>query len=182
MKEEKGHIDDKEMRGELSLEETIALLKDAGYLDTSFEGKETHPLAIRALSKEEALEEYKTSGGKAGVWDEFKINFPYTTPKAETLDVMMMNFGKEITRGEADTEMGKFGVRPLTYEEFVQFISVNPSFDEQNPLVALSDKHTGNGAPRVAFARFSSETGRSLCAARHSDNWNANYRFPVVRK
>lgn len=163
------------------LAEVIARLKDVGYLDTSFEGKETHTLAIRPLTKEQALYEYRNSGGMTAVWDELEENMPYTTPKAETLDVMMMNFNKEIGADEALTEMDKLGVRPLTYEEFIQYGIAHPSHQEQKYLLGLGTKHIlPLGGLRIPLLYFRGNK-RRLSADGWGHVWD-DYRFPVVRK
>ncbi|MBI5400517.1 MAG: hypothetical protein HZB12_00145 [Candidatus Yonathbacteria bacterium] len=159
----------------------FARIRDAGYLDTSFEGKETHRLTIEALSKEEAIARYKQSGGKTWVWDEIEKNMPYTTPKAKTLDVIMMNFGKNIKSDEAIAEMDKLGVRPLTAEELIQYGIANPSHQEKDLLVGLSSKHTLDGSPLAVILRVSVDR-RDLVAGHWGGDWNDGYRFPVVRK
>lgn len=163
------------------LDEAKDRLKGAGYLDTSFEGKETHTLAMRPLSKEEAFAEYRTSGGKTWVWDEMENNMPYSTPKAETLDVMIMNFNKGIKSDEALAEMDNLGVRPLTYEELIQYGIAHSSHQEQKWLVGLGTKHTLGGDPRAPVLRFGGDE-RSLVASHLGSEWGDGYRFPVVRK
>lgn len=102
------------------LAETIARLRDAGYLDSSFEGKEVYPLVVRALSEEEAVEEYKKSGNKF-VYDGMKMSDLYEKPKEETLNVMIMTFSdtddEEDDMGSRDVigVMDNLGVSPVTY-------------------------------------------------------------------
>ncbi|KKT30774.1 MAG: hypothetical protein UW27_C0002G0106 [Parcubacteria group bacterium GW2011_GWA1_44_13] len=179
-KEERGHIDDKEMRGELSLQETVALLKDKGYLDASFEGKEVHELAMRALSKEDALAEYKKSGDKAGAWDEFE-NMPYTIPKAENLDVMIMKFNKDVYGDDALAVMGALGVRPLTSEELIQYSIANPSHQEKKALVARVSNPSLDGNPKALYLSAVLD-GRSQRTKPWGGVWVEWTRFPVVRK
>lgn len=164
-----------------SREYLIARLKDAAYLDTSFEGKETHSLTMRPLSKEEAFAEYRTSGGKTWVWDEMENNMPYSTPKAETLDVMIMNFNKGIKSDEALAEMDNLSVRPLTYEELIQYGIAHPSRQEQKWLIGLGTKHTLGGRPLAPVLGFDGGV-RDLDAVRWGGEWGDGYRFPVVRK
>ena len=176
-KEERGHMDDKEMRGELSLEETVALLKDKGYLDTSFEGKEVHELAMRPLTEEQALNEYRNSGGEIR-YSVIKENFPYTMSKQENLDVMIMKFDR-IIRDSDDifVEMSNLGVRPLTYEELIQYVIANPSNEQL--LVALGSKHD-HAAPRIwSMGRHGDK--RALDTVSWISRSEGD-RFPVVRK
>jgi len=160
---------------------TLARVRDAGYLDTSFEGKETHHLAIEALPNEEAIERYKKSGGKTWVWDEMEKNMPYTTPKAENLDVMIMNFNKSIGSDEAIAEMDRLGVRPLTYEELIQYGIAHPAHQEQKVLIGLGSKHTLGGNPRAPILSVLG-VERDLDANHWGGDWDDRYRFPVVRK
>lgn len=192
------HISDEEMQSQFSAREkvmvageeneispelakAIARLKEAGYLDTSFEGKESHRLEMRALSKEEAIEEYKNSGDKTWVWNELEKNMPYTTPKTETLDVMIMNFGENISYDDALAEMNKLDVRPLNYEELIQYGIVNPEHQKQKVLFGLSTKHTlggGSCAPSLAF----DAGARRLGAGDWGYGVGVRSSFPVVRK
>ncbi len=181
-RKEYGEIGDKEARGGLSLEETAALLKENGYLDTSFEGKEVHELVMRALSKEEAIDEYKKSGGETFVWNEMEMNMPYTIPNAENLYVMIMSFNKEIRSDEALAEMDKLGVRPLTYEELIQYGIAHPSHQEQKYFVGLGSKHPLEGSMRAPTLNDDVGFGRRLKASPCDGVWRDNYRFLVVRK
>lgn len=189
------HISDKEMQGKLSadekamvvekedgiispeLAETLARLKDKGYLDISFEGKEVHELSVRPLSKEEALAEYKKSGW---VWDEIEKNMPYTTPEAGRLDVMTMNFNKNISSEDAVKEMDTLGVRPLTYEELIQYGIAHPSHQKQKRLVGLGSKNSLGGwdAPFLDVAIVV----RMLNAVRWDRGWADEFSFLVVCK
>jgi len=178
---EMGHVDDKEMRGKLSLEETVALLNENGYLDASFEGKEVHKLVVKALSKEEAITEYKKSGGVPYISQDLESNMPYLTPNVENLDVMIMNFGKEIKSPEALTEMDRLGVRPLTYEELIQYGVTYPSHQQKNDLVGLGSKYTYSGGPRTPVLLMLAND-RELDGKVWGLLWDSSYRFPVVRK
>jgi len=179
--EARGTLDDKEMREELSQEEVLMLVKESNYLDTSFEGKETHTLNLEALTKEEAFEGYRNSGGKTWIWDELEKNMPYTTPEAKTLDVMILNFNKDIRSDDALLEMDKLGVRPLTYEELIQYGIAHPSHQEQKILVGLGSKHTLDGdslAPVLGLG----DAGRLLGAGHWCNVWHDEYRLLVARK
>lgn len=162
--------------------ETIDRLKEAGYLDTSFEGKESHHLEMRSLTKEQSLDEYRNSGGETYVWDDLEKNMPYTTPKTETLDVMILNFGKNIGSDEALAEMDKLGVRPLTYEELIQYGITHPDHQMQNYLIGLGTKHgldvAGPCAPSLGF----DGAVRRLDAGHWGGVWGGRFRFLVVRK
>lgn len=180
------------------LAETLARLRKKGYLDTSFEGKEVHELATRSLSKVEALAEYKKSGGEAWVWSELEKNMSYSTPKAESLDVMILNFRKSIGSDEAVAEMDALGLRPLTYEELIQYGTTYPSHQKQKGLVALGNKYTLGVYVYAPVLTFGSDLrmlvpylwgtiGRVLSALPWSRSWGngwffGDYRFLVVRK
>ncbi|HAS84787.1 MAG TPA: hypothetical protein DCS23_01785 [Candidatus Yonathbacteria bacterium] len=179
--EERGHMDDKEMRGALSLQETVALLREKGVLDTSFEGKEVHELIMRPITKEQALSEYKNSSGKTYIASEVSEKMTYSTPKAEALNVMIMNFNKIIRSDEAVTEMNAFGVRPLTYEEIIQYGVAHPSHQKQKILVGLGGEHLVDG--NVVLPELIARVGtRFLEAIRLDHVFGGGFRFPVVRK
>lgn len=163
--------------GDHTLDSVLDRVRVAGYLDTSFDGREVHPLPIRSLTKEQALDAYKKSSDKAYIWDELEKNMPYTMPKAETLDVMILNFGKHIGSDEALAEMDKLSVRPLTCEELIQYGIAHP--EHQKPLVGLGIKHTLGGFPRVPVL-FSGDK-RSLRAFGWGSVWDVWCRFPVVQ-
>lgn len=172
---------EKEVSPELA--ETIARLRDAGYLDTSFEGKDFHRLEIRALSKEEAMAEYKNSGGETRVDSKLEAFMPYAVPKTENLEVMMMNFKGGRGSESFIKEMNRCGVRPLTYEELIQYGIAHPSHQEQETLVGLGSIHFGfssyEGAPMLCV----SGDVRRLAAGVNADDWSGfSSRFPVVRK
>lgn len=188
IKEERGHMDDKEMRGELSLEETVALLKDKGYLDTSFEGKETHRLEIRPLSKEEAIREYEKSGGEILGWWGIESSGPYTVPQAENLDVMMVSFNRDISNEDALEEMLALGVRSLKREELLQYGIQNPV--NKKTLVAINKEYGSFSVLEAFWARGRGDySGFDVGYSTHKkpirssvDYWEAEYIFPVVRK
>lgn len=159
----------------------ITRLCTAGYLDTSFEGKEIHPLEIKPLTKDEALAAYHQSGGKTWIWDELEKNMPYTIPDAKHLDVMIVNFGKGISGDNAVAEMDNLGVRPLTYEELIQYGITNPEHQKQNYLVGLGSKHVLDGDPCAPGLGWV-VGGRLLSASHWGGDWGVGCRFPVVRK
>ncbi|MDO8604699.1 MAG: hypothetical protein Q7K40_04900 [bacterium] len=163
-----------------SLKSTLARLRDRGYLDTSFESKETHRLTIKSLSKEEAIERYRQSGGGTWVWDELEKNMPYTIPTTETLDVMMMGFGRSIKSGTALDEMDALGVRTLTKEEIIHYGTAFPSHQEKNFLGSL-DKFVMDSNPHAAVLEVYGGK-RDLDARLWVDVWDDWYRFPVVSK
>lgn len=168
-------------RGNMSVLNTaLARLKEAGYLDTSFEGRETHPLIIRALTKEQALGEYKNSGGTYD-WYEFEKKMSYSTPKAEALDVMILNFNKGIANDEALAKMGKLGVRPLTNAELIQYGIAYPSHQKKKLLVGLGTKYIFHSNPHSPLLWFNG-IERMLSAERCGTGWGAGSRFPVVLK
>lgn len=149
---------------------------------TSFDGREVHPLVIRSLTKEEAFTEYRNSGGGA-IWilNELEENMPYAVLKAETLDVMILDFGSDIGSDEALVEMNKLGVRPLIYEELIQYGIAYPKYQKQKKLIALGTKHILGGrscAPGLGFCAGD----RNLIIYGWSGNWGVGASFPVVRK
>ncbi|MBI5798954.1 MAG: hypothetical protein HZB10_03405 [Candidatus Yonathbacteria bacterium] len=128
---EMGHVDDKEMRGVLSLEETTALLKEKGYLDTSFEWKEVHELEIEPFSKEEALDEYKSNGGIVWPTAEELIAFWYETQReGKSVEVLTLN------KNCSDDELREMGVRSISPAEVIQYGIRYPEHQSQNVLLS----------------------------------------------
>lgn len=155
-------------------------VRASGYLDTSF-GREVYPLAIRPLTKEQALAEYRNSGGKTWVWDELEKNTPYSVPRTEMLYVMILNFG-DIESDEAGAEMDTLGVRPLTYERLIPYGTAYPEHQKQKVLVGLGTKHFLGGDPHVPILLSVGSDGRGLDAVQWGGVWGGRCRFPVVRK
>jgi len=158
----------------------LEALRLSGYLDTSFEGRETHPLIMRPLTKEQAFDEYRKSGGKTWIWPELEKNIPYVMPKVGVLDVMLLGFGRSIESDEGVVLMDDLGVRPLIFEEHIQYGTQHPSHQKKNPLVALT-KYTLVGNPHAPLLGFGG-VGRLLRANAWGGVWGDWCRFPVVRK
>lgn len=171
------------------LAETIARLNEAGYLDTSFEGKEVHELVIRPLSKEEALREFSEQVGTIGGYDEnIEKDMPYTTPTPESLDVLILNFNKSLDIPNVYLEeMGTLGVRSLTNEEFIQYCLKYASRIKNNEAhIALgSGEYFVNGESRFPILIKSypeDDTSILTDMPVRIDYHDKGCRFPVVRK
>lgn len=156
-------------------------VRASGYLDTSFDGREVHPLVIRSLTKEQALAEYRASGGETLIRDELEKNMPYTVPKAEKLGVMILNFGNDIGSYEAVAIADELGVRPLTYEWLTQYGITHPEHQKKKALVGLGTKHTLI-CPPLTPVLSAYDVTRVLGSEVWRSNWNGRCRFPVVRK
>ncbi|MBI5798560.1 MAG: hypothetical protein HZB10_01345 [Candidatus Yonathbacteria bacterium] len=157
--------------------------RDLEHIYTSFpEGKiKKTEMTVHPLLKEEALEAYRKSGGDTWIWPELEKNMPYTTPKEDVLDVFLLGFGKSVSSDDALAEMDRLGVRPLTYEELIQYGIVDPESQKKNTLVALGSKHSLRGGPRAPTLDVGGDK-RCLGANFWDDGWYDRYRFPVVRK
>lgn len=174
---------EKEMSPELA--EIIARLKEVDYLDTSLEGKEAHPLVVYQMDEDGALDSYRRSSNDAWVLGELELRGNYNTPQEENLDVIIMKFNKDIQINEAIDEMDKLGVRPLTYEELVQYGTEYPSQQEEHPLVALGGRVGWGGRLHVPTLTVE-PVGRALTttpvASEYAGVFNEQFRFLVVRK
>lgn len=168
------------------LDEAVRLIKLAkennciARPDLFFEGKVFHNLEIEPLTKSEALKKYKDSGGSTWIWDELEKNMPYTPPSRKSLNVNILSFSRDISSEDAIKEMDKLNVRPLTYEELIQFGITYPEFQKQNPLIALGSKQVLSGLLQVP--KLDGGSARGLDANDWIDDWIGNFRFPVVSK
>lgn len=115
-------------------------VRASGYLDTSFDGREVHPLVIRPLAKEQAFAEYRAGDGEPWVWNELEDNMPYVVPEVKWLNVMILDFGKDFPSNGVDFEMDNLDVRPLAYEELIQYGIVYPEHQKQNLLLGLGTR------------------------------------------
>lgn len=168
------------------LAEKLALLREKGYLDTSFEGKEVHKLTVRALSKEEAFAEYKASGGDTLILDDFEEdNIFYKTPEVKKMDVMIMifpdsSYAPTLRLMEALKIMNECKVRPVTYEELVQYGTAYPSHQVQSVLIALGER--GTPIRTDAMPYLGESDGVRVFSRIISNGWGREQRFPVVLK
>lgn len=152
-----------------SQEEILALLKESDYLNTSFEGQETHLLSMLPLSKEEAYGAYRKSGDNGRISQVVEENISYATPNAENLDVMIMD-----SRVTDIADLDSLGVRPLTFEEFIQYGIQHPSHQEKVPLVTF-DK----GEKLILFSSIS---GRWLDSMRYGNAPGGSSRCLLVAR
>ena len=160
--------------------ELLARLKQAGILDSSFDNEDCHPLTIRPLTQDEAYAEYLAGPDSPEVTEEQK-KFTYTTPKAVSLNVLMLQFD-DVTRKSSDlivAKMKDYGLRPLTHEELIQYTIKNPTFQKESALVALGTKQKLSAVTRVPLARWLGSR-RRLLARRWAGEWFSVCRFPAV--
>ncbi|OHA79010.1 MAG: hypothetical protein A2V96_01130 [Candidatus Yonathbacteria bacterium RBG_16_43_6] len=159
-------------------------VRASGYLDVSFDGEEVHPLAIRSLTKEQALDEYRKSGGRTWIWDELGENMPYSVPEPRGLNVMILSFGRDIGSDEAFVEMDKLDVRPLTYEELVQYGILYPKHQKKKILVGLGTIHILHalfGSPHAPVLN-ADDDARNLDASSLKLTFHDRHSFLVVPK
>lgn len=167
---------------ETMIRSAVFRLRKLGYLDNSLEGREIHSLTIHPLTKEEALAAYCKSGSETWIWDELEHNMPYFTPKEGKLDVIIMKFNKLIEGHDALTEMEDLDVRPLSYEELIQYGALYPMHQDQKNLAALVEWDYPHG--RIC----SPVLYRGRCGQRRMSivSWDGgldkNIYFPVVSK
>lgn len=159
-------------------------VRASGYLDTSFDGREVHPLVIRPLTKEEAFTEYCNSGGKTWILNELEENMPYAVLKAEALNVMILNFGREIGSDFALAVMDKLGVRPLIYEELIQYGILYPGHQSLKILVGIGTIHMHDlvGVTYTPILSGGNNSIRSLGLYYLSHTLGGRCRFLVVPK
>lgn len=119
------------LRNALCTSSVLARASASGFLDTSFDGREVHHLVIRPLTEKQALDEYRKSGGNTQVSDNLIKNMTYTMPTADTLDVMILNFGYWEEINYAITGMKNLGIRGLSYEEIIQYGISYPKHQKQ---------------------------------------------------
>jgi hypothetical protein len=180
------HEEDKKDEG---FKKMVVILQSLGHLDSTFESRDLHPLSLKSLSKEEALTLYKNTEVRAGPWKyvskHLAQEMPYITPEGKNIKVVIMKFNEDIFPDEVVQEMDKLGVCPLTYEEFIQFVSANPDYQKQNTLIAAGSKHKFDDhlyyVPSASVSYFSGER-HELGLCNWGGKWPSHYRFPVVAK
>ncbi len=163
------------------LNSTLARLRERRYIDTSFEDRETHPLIIRSLTKKKALDEYRESGGKTWVLDEIVKKMPYIILSPTELHVIIMKFDRHIKIYEALAEMSALGVRPLIYEELIQYGTTYPSHQKKNSLIALGSKYSMDGYQQTPLLERH-DGKRVLFVVRSHHTFRTGSRFLVVPK
>lgn len=159
----------------------INRVRTSGYLDTSFDGREVHPLVIRPLTKEQALAEYRNSSENAIVWHELENNMPYMVPNEELLNVMILDFDSYTVFSDILAEMNNLSVRPLAYEHLIQYGVVYPKHQIQKTLIGLGTRHafflSGLCAPSLGVNSYGE---RFLHRAKMNEFLNKKCCFPVV--
>lgn len=137
------------------LEDTTNDLEKAGYL-SDLDGKKLHFLDLEEYDKETIFNKLEKQALPAWVVK----HLDYTTPKAKKLKIVMLRFDREknekLNRDEQLSEsnyiekMKKFGVRPIKFEEYLQFVSNNEKFlkDQKGYIympekVVSSERYTG---------------------------------------
>lgn len=108
-------------------------LEKAGYL-SDLDGKKVNFLDIVEYDKEAIFE--KLESQKLPAW--VVKHLDYITPKAKKLKIVMLMFDREkneeLPRDEKLSEsnyiekMKEFGVRPIKFEEYLQFVSNNSQY------------------------------------------------------
>ena len=104
----------------------------------------------------------------------------YLKPNVKVLDVMILWFRRRIGSDEGVALMDNLGVRPLIFEEHIQYGTQHPSHQEKKNLVALT-KYILEGNPYAPVLAFGGD-GRGLGAAGWGGDWVDGCRFLVVRK
>lgn len=128
------------------LEDTTNDLEKAGYL-SDLDGQKLHFLDVEEYDKETIFNKLETQTLPAWVVK----HLDYTTPTARKLKIVMLRFDREknekLNREEQLTEanfiekMKKFGVRPIKFEEYLQFVSNNSKFlKDQKGYIYMPEK------------------------------------------
>lgn len=163
----------------------IELIED-DMVDRSFEGKIIHKLALKPLSKEQAIEMYKKTGRDFPSLLENEM--PYIDTKAEELDVLIIKALKKKRASHLNYSdyieiMQSEGFRPMRYEELIQFISSNPKCKEEVKLLALGTRHTfgKNLEPSVACAYVNQTEQPDLKTSFYIGGLNEGERLVFVR-
>lgn len=181
---------EQEIQNVPSQEEILALFKEEGFLDTSFEDKETHSLSIRSLSKKEVFDEYRKSGGSLGKkidkgpasYNTPQEEIPYTTPGQKDLNVMIVKFNENVVLDRAVKEIDTMGARSLTYEELIQYGTEHPSHQEKNPLFSIDVKKLFHAGPVIPVLSYDVMRGRNLSVVKVPNYFDRRFRLLVVRK
>ncbi|MFZ2150708.1 MAG: hypothetical protein WAZ12_00100 [Candidatus Absconditicoccaceae bacterium] len=137
------------------LEDRTSDLEKAGYL-SDLDGQKINFLDVEEYDKETIFNKLQTQDLPAGVVKHLN----YNTPKAKKLKIVMLRFDREkneklkpeeqLSESNYIEKMKEFGVRPIKFEEYLQFVSNNEKFlkDQKGYIympekVVSSERYTG---------------------------------------
>ena len=137
-----------------------------------------HSIEMIAQTHQEALTRYENSGDKTWIWDNLKREMPYTPQSPKSLDVLALQFPDPFVRSSENIVkwMQDNKLRPLTYEEHLEYITTHPEHQKKSYLLSLGTKQMLDGDLRVPGADWL-DSRRDLSAVRWSIGWGASDRF-----
>ncbi len=136
----------------------------------------------KTLTKETAEEAYLKGTDSPVVYVSVE-QFTYITPEKSSQEFFMFTVDSSEWRS-ADKiveEMDRLGLRPPTYAEFIQMLTNNPNLQKINSLICLDIQIDSYGDARVPYTYWN-DGRRELCDGLWSDGWDADCRFPAVRR
>jgi len=109
-------------------------------------------------------------------------NFPVgRSGPAAVRELVLLDFGQEITAGDALARAARLGLDRPRYEDALQFGIQHPDVQRVRPVVFLHDPWVGFFGRRDVLCLWSNAGRRELGLEGFDDTWSAGYRFAFVR-
>jgi hypothetical protein len=109
-------------------------------------------------------------------------NFP-ARPAAGPRDreVVLLEFGREVTSAEAIAGAAALGLERPTYEDALHFGVQHPDVQRERPVLFLHEPWFGLAGRRDVLCLWSNAGRRELGLEGFDDAWSPRYRFAFVR-
>ena len=109
-------------------------------------------------------------------------NFPARHSDGPRLrEIVLVDFGREITSAEALTQAAELGLGKPDYEDALYFGIEYPEVQRERPIVFLHDPWVGFFGRRDVLCLWSNAGHRELGLEGFDDCWSAAHRFGFVR-
>lgn len=169
----------------IKYKEFLKNIKESGFLVETFESKTIHKFKLLPFTKEQAFEFYKEKCNPVYIFPGLEKSMPYNIPALKHLDVLIISPKEKISSKDIIEKMDKLGLRPMTYEEMLQFTALNSGYQKKSSLVALGSRYEsayqGNNYYEVAYANYNDEK-YCLISTSWDREWFGDFRFLFVRK
>ena len=109
-------------------------------------------------------------------------NFPARHAAGPRLrDIVLVDFGREITTAEAVAQAAHLGLEQPVYEDALYFGIQHPEVQTERPIVFLHDPWVGFFGRRDVLCLWTNAGRRELGLEGFDECWTAAHRFAFVR-